>query len=115
MIDATNNMGGAGGKFHEWDLLSQASPKAQLYRAFNSYGFEIFQNAKVGGHDVDLFYAGPEGASKDKVERLIKDIGLNPVWVGDAETVDTVDGVLKLWFTLSRRRGRRIAFKLVSE
>jgi predicted dinucleotide-binding enzyme len=113
LIDATNNFGSD--KFHHWDALKEAAPTAHLYRAFNTYGYELFQNAKVGGEQVDLFYAGPEGASKDMVERLIKDVGPNPVWVGGVDAVDVVDGVLRLWFALTRRHGRRIAFKLIED
>jgi len=43
------------------------------------------------------------------------DAGLRPVWVGGADQADTIDGVLRLWYTLSRARGRRIAFKLISD
>jgi hypothetical protein len=35
--------------------------------------------------------------------------------VGGTDAVETIDGVLRLWFTLSRTRGRRIAFKLISD
>jgi len=42
-------------------------------------------------------------------------VGLNPVWVGGVEHAETVDGVLRLWYTLSRTHGRRIAFKLISD
>jgi predicted dinucleotide-binding enzyme len=113
LIDATNNFGGD--KFNQWPLLTEAMPHAQLYRAFNSYGYEVFADAKIGGAQPDLFYAGPEGVSNDKVERLIKDVGLNPVWVGGTDQAETVDGVLRLWVSLSRRHGRRSAFKLLTD
>jgi predicted dinucleotide-binding enzyme len=114
VLDATNNFGAAA-SFHIWDVLRVANPRAHLYRAFNSYGYELFDNANVGGTQADMFYAGPEGASKDRVEGLIRDVGLNPIWVGGVDAVDTVDGALRLWFALSRRHGRRIAFKLITD
>jgi predicted dinucleotide-binding enzyme len=69
----------------------------------------------VGGERPDLFYAGPEGDSQKDLEQLITDLGLGPVWVGGADAADVVDGVLRLWFTLARHRGRRIAFRLIAD
>jgi 8-hydroxy-5-deazaflavin:NADPH oxidoreductase len=112
VIDATNNFAGASN--HQWDVLAAACPKAHLNRVFNTYGFDVYANPDLGGSQPDMFYAGPEGSTAT-VEALIKDVGLNPIWVGGVEAVDTVDGVLKLWFALSRRLGRRIAFKLISD
>jgi 8-hydroxy-5-deazaflavin:NADPH oxidoreductase len=112
LIDASNNIRGA--RNNAWSELSAAVPAAQLFRAFNSLGWEIFANPVVGGVQADLFYCGPDG-SKNVVEKLIVDAGLRPIWVGGADQADTVDGVLRLWIMLTRQRGRRIAFNLVSD
>ncbi|HSS62438.1 MAG TPA: NAD(P)-binding domain-containing protein [Candidatus Limnocylindrales bacterium] len=113
IIDATNNFGGP--SMHCWPEMSVAAPQAKLYRAFNSYGWDVFANPVVGGVQADLFYAGTDGPSQATVELLISDAGLRPVWVGGADHADTVDGVLRLWFTLARSRGRRIAFRLLTD
>jgi len=113
LLDATNNFGGE--TMHQWPALAEVVPHAHLYRAFNSLGFDVFIDPILGGVQADLFYAGPEGATKDRVEKLIEDAGLHPVWVGGAEHAETVDGVLRLWYTLSRTHGRRIAFKLITD
>jgi 8-hydroxy-5-deazaflavin:NADPH oxidoreductase len=113
IIDATNNFRGA--TFNAWPELIAAIPTAQLYRAFNTLGWDVFANPVVGGVQADLFYCGPEGRGRDVVEQLIVDAGLRPIWVGGVDQVDTVDGVLRLWAVLSRTRGRHIAFKLISD
>lgn len=113
IIDATNNFGGA--SMNAWSEVASAVPHAHLYRAFNSLGWDVFANPTLDGQQADLFYAGPEGEPKTAVEQLIADAGLRPVWVGGTDEVDTIDGVLRLWYTLSRTRGRRIAFKLISD
>ena len=113
VIDATNNFGGS--SMHSWSEISAVAPKAKLYRAFNTYGFDVFAKPEVGGERPDLFYAGPEGDGQKDVEQLVTDVGMRPVWVGGTDAVDVVDGVLRLWFTLSRHRGRRIAFQLISD
>jgi 8-hydroxy-5-deazaflavin:NADPH oxidoreductase len=113
IIDATNNFGGA--SMHSWSEIQTVLPDAALYRAFNSYGWDVFANPTFRGEQPDLFYAGPEGSGKEAVERLISDAGLRPIWVGGPEDAGIVDGVLRLWFTLARHRGRRIGFKLLSD
>lgn len=112
LIDASNNFGAP--TFHSWHELSKAVPHPLLYRAFNSYGFEVAANPHLGGDRADLFYCGPQQDAA-VVERLIEDVGMRPIRVGGMDAVDTVDGVLRLWFTLSRSRGRRIAFRLISD
>ena len=113
VIDATNNFRAA--SFNSWEELGSLIPKAHLYRAFNSLGWDVYADPVLGGAQADLFYAGPAGSSKTQIETLIADVGLRPIWVGDTDQVDTVDGVLRLWYTLSGLRGRRIAFKLISD
>ena len=113
LIDATNNFRGS--SMNSWSEVSKIVPNAQLYRAFNSLGADVFANPVLSGEKVDLFYAGPDGVAMEKVERLIQDAGLRPIRVGGTEQVEVVDGVLRLWFTLAQSRGRRIAFKLISD
>jgi 8-hydroxy-5-deazaflavin:NADPH oxidoreductase len=112
ILDATNDFRGE--TFHQWQAHQKAVPNAHFFRVFNTYGWEVFANPKIGGETPDLFYAGPE-ESRDTVEKLISDVGLRPVWVGGPDLVETVDGVLRLWVTLSRRLGRRIALKLLTD
>jgi len=111
VIDATNDVQGTG-KLHALDELAEG---AHPVRAFNTLGWENFENPIVGGVTADLFYAAEEGRAKDVAERLIADVGLQPVWVGGVEAFDLVDSLTQLWFTLALRqgRGRRLAFKLL--
>ena len=74
----------------------------------------MFAAPTIGGERPDLFYAGPD-AGHESVEKLISDVGLRPVRVGDTDQAGTVDGLLRLWFTLSRSHGRHIAFKLLTD
>jgi hypothetical protein len=36
------------------------------------------------------------------------------VWVGEG-TQDAIDGVLRLWFALSQRFGRHVAFRVLTD
>jgi predicted dinucleotide-binding enzyme len=113
VIDATNDVQGAG-TLHALDELSDG---AHPVRAFNTLGWESFADPIVGGTRADLFFAAEEGQAREVAEQLIRDIGLEPVWVGGVDTFDIVDGVTRLWFTLALRRklGRRLAFKVLVE
>jgi 8-hydroxy-5-deazaflavin:NADPH oxidoreductase len=113
VVDATNNVLGPG-KLH---ALGELADGAHPVRAFNTLGWEIFADPTVGGVTADLLYAAEEGIAKDTAETLIRDVGLEPVWVGGVDAFDIVDSVTFLWFTLAlqRKLGRRLAFKVLRE
>jgi hypothetical protein len=113
LIDATNNFGAA--VVNNLATLQRYAPKAALYRAFNALGWENFANPRYGELMVDLFYCGQEGEARIRMERLIGDIGLRPVFVGGLEVAPVVDALGSLWVTLAFRQGwgRQIALKLV--
>lgn len=64
-----------------------------------------------GRHRTGLHCAYPTA------EALIRDVGLEPVWLGGVEAFDVADGVTRLWFTLAlqRKLGRRLAFKVLRD
>ena len=100
------------GESHALDLLRSAVPTAspivRLALGWEPRGPRIHTKA-------DLFYCGDEDA-KSTVEQLITDIGLSPVYVGEADRVGLVEGMTDMWFNmaLKQQRGRRIAFKLLT-
>jgi 8-hydroxy-5-deazaflavin:NADPH oxidoreductase len=111
IIDATNNLGG--GPMNGVGAIAAAVPDAHVYRAFNTLGWENLAEPTFGGVSADLFFCGPDGDAGARVESLIADVGLRPVRVGDLDQVDVVDAVTRLWFALSRTRGRHVAFKVL--
>jgi len=113
LIDATNNMRGA--TTNAAESLVRIAPKASVYRTFNFYGWENFQNPTYGGVQADLFYVGTDGDARKSVEQLISDVGLRPIYVGGIDQVGLLDNLLRLWFTLSGSRGRHLAFKVLSD
>jgi predicted dinucleotide-binding enzyme len=86
-------------------------------RAFNTIGFENLANPFIGGVTADLLYAAEDSLARDTAETLIRDIGLEPVWLGGIDTFDILDSITRLWFTLAlqRKLGRRLAFKVLCE
>jgi predicted dinucleotide-binding enzyme len=113
VVDATNDVQGSG-KLHALDELADG---AHPVRAFNTLGWENFADPVVGGVTADLLYAAEEGFAKATAETLIRDVGLEPVWLGGVDAFDIVDSITRLWFTLAlqRKLGRRLAFKVLRE
>lgn len=113
VVDATNDVGG-GGKLHALDELASGGLPV---RAFNTLGWENFADPVVAGTRADLLFGAEDGPARAVAEQLIRDVGLEPVWVGGADAFDVVDGVTRLWFTLAFQRGlgRRLAFKVLRE
>jgi 8-hydroxy-5-deazaflavin:NADPH oxidoreductase len=112
VVDASNAVQGS--KLHALDDLPEG---AHPVRAFNTLGWENFADPVVAGVQADLFYAAEDGRPREVAEGLIRDVGLEPVWLGGVEALDLVDSVTRLWFTLAFQRGlgRRLAFKVLAE
>jgi 8-hydroxy-5-deazaflavin:NADPH oxidoreductase len=109
VIDAVNRIGEA--EFNSRALIDAAAPGARYVRAFNSLGWENFADPLPG---TDLFFTADPDA-RPVAEQLIGDIGMGPVYVGDAGATGTVDGLLPLWMALVQRHGgnRRLALRIV--
>lgn len=112
ILDATN--GGGTGNQPVVQAIAEAAPQSSVYKAFNTLGFENFQNPAFGDLRADLLFIGPE-SQRAAVEALISDVGLNPVYVGGLDQTAALDAALSLWFTLSRRFGRHLAFKVLHD
>ena len=114
IIDTANRMGG--GPMNSFATFQQYTPRARVFRAFNTLGWENFANPEFDGQRADLFYCGPDGDAQAKVEQLINDVGLRPIYLGGAEEVGLVDSITGLWFALALRqgKGRHLAFKVLT-
>ena len=110
VVDATNTMGGTA--FNSRAAIASAAPGARYVRAFNTLGWENFADPLPG---AQLFFAADPTARR-AAEELIAAIGLEPVYVGDADAAGTVDALLPLWFALVRQRGgnRKLALRVIT-
>lgn len=115
IIDATNKVRQA--EMSSLGYISSQAPNAKLFRAFNSLGWENFDKPHLGNVQIDLFYCGHSGEAQQTVHKLIADIGLRPVYVGNLDQVAVIDALTRLWFALAFEQGygRRLAFKLLTE
>ncbi|MFN8074764.1 MAG: NAD(P)-binding domain-containing protein [Kineosporiaceae bacterium] len=115
VIDATNRVGRT--SMHQIPMLTQYLPAARLYRGFCSLGWEVFADPVISGVAADLPFVGADSPDRSTVEELISALGLTPLWLGDLDAADTLDGLVKAWFALAiqQGRGRHVAFKLLSD
>lgn len=103
VIDATNNVRAP--LLHNQALDARRAAGAPVYRGFSTLGWEVFAQPRFGDVAADLLFSGPDGASRDVVEGLVRDVGLVPVWLGDGQAA-VVDGAARVWFALVMGRGR---------
>jgi 8-hydroxy-5-deazaflavin:NADPH oxidoreductase len=113
IIDTANRVGED--SMHSLASFQQHSPQAQVYRAFNSLGWENLAEPVFNGVQADLFYCGPDGVARTTIEQLIVDVGLCPVYLGGVEQVGLLDSISALWLTLAfgQKKGRHLAFKVL--
>ncbi len=111
VIDAVNRIGAP--EFDSRAIIADAAPQARYVRAFNSLGWENFANPMPG---TNMFFAADPDA-RATAEELIRAIGLEPAFLGDANATTTVDGLLPLWFALVQQNGgnRRVALRILPE
>jgi hypothetical protein len=118
VIDATNDLAsGHAGCLNHVDAWEAAAPKANVARAFCSFGWENFAEPVFAGTAATLFWCGPDGLAGDTVEAIIAAVGLEPVRIGDLTAAATLDGVARLWFQLAftQGMGRHIALRLLRD
>jgi predicted dinucleotide-binding enzyme len=110
IIDATNRIGGDGSANAHAALSVVTSRYA---RAFNTLGWENFEDPHFGNVVADLFYSAPE-TDKETLETLISAVGLRPQYLGDGQQ-EVVDGLLRVWFALvvGQKRPRRLALRVL--
>ena len=115
IMDAVNKIGDP--QMNCLAILAEAAPRAIAYRAFNHLGWENFADPTFSGVQADLLYCGPERSERAQVERLIRDIGLRPIYCGGPEQASLLDNLTSLWLYLARNlgKGRHLAFKLLTD
>lgn len=114
IIDATNNFSAP--VISNIEVISNHVTGANIFRAFNSLGWEVFANPRFGEITADHYYCGPDNEARTQVEQLIAEVGVNPIYVGDLEKAVVVDSLGTLWITLVSQRGvgRHMAFKMLT-
>jgi 8-hydroxy-5-deazaflavin:NADPH oxidoreductase len=101
VVDATNPMSHFPDLQIRWgettsggELLANYFPKARVYKAFNTLGFECMANAD----GKDLMYAGDKDAkSMEIAEAVISAVGFKPFYVGPIRYSRNLEAIAELW------------------
>ena len=114
IIDATNNVRAP--ILHSTTLDERRAAGAPVYRAFCTLGWEVFADPRFGDQVADLLFSGPDAPARAVVERLVADVGLRPVWLGDGQAT-VVDGAARIWFALVMGQGmpRHTALRVIGD
>jgi 8-hydroxy-5-deazaflavin:NADPH oxidoreductase len=111
IVDAANRVGQPA--INSAADVAELVPGARYARAFNSYGWEVFERPEFDGERADLLYTS-EDVDRAVVEQLIEAVGLRPMWLGPGQA-DVLDTALRLMFALFPRHGRRTAMRFLTE
>ena len=115
IIDASNQINQP--VMHSLEQIREHATGAKLVRAFSNLGWEVFAEPVIGGIQADLFYCGEAGEAQQIVHRLIEEIGLRAIYLGDLNQAPLIDALTRLWFAMAIRdgRGRHLAFKMLND
>ncbi|MBB3128031.1 hypothetical protein FHS19_002685 [Paenibacillus rhizosphaerae] len=110
LINCTNRFDGQSAD-QEVRRLAQ---EAKIVRAFHTLPWEVLAQPRYEEGNATVFISGEDDEAKDTVARLSRDIGLDPVDVGDSGNMAWIEaGIGKLWQALSPRFGRDFSFRLL--
>lgn len=123
VIDATNPLdmsaglppklvGGLGTSGGE--LNQKALPGAFVVKAFNTVGNAHFYRPQFTGGPPDMFLCGDDGNAKERVSRICKDFGWNPIDVGGIGFSHYLEATAMIWIITAFAGGHwNQAFKLL--
>ncbi|MEL7304246.1 MAG: NAD(P)-binding domain-containing protein [Myxococcota bacterium] len=98
------------------EILQKQIPEARVFKAFNTLGSETLARPVLNGRRASGFYCGRDTEGQMIVETLIRDVGLNPVLVGNLDAAWLLEVHTLFWLSIVRERGHRaIGFEVLEE
>lgn len=93
--------------------IQRLMPAARVVKAFNTYGWENFENPSYPGHgDLRpvMFHCGDDEEAKEQVAALAQDLGFEPVDAGGLGMARSLEPLALLWIRLAVQGGRNPNF-----
>lgn len=93
--------------------IQRLLPTAQVAKAFNTYGWENFENSAYpayGGLKPVMFHCSDSDEAKEAVAKLATDLGFEPVDTGGLGMARSLEPLALLWIRLAIRDGRNPNF-----
>jgi NADPH-dependent F420 reductase len=85
--------------------LQQRLPEAHVVKAFNSAFASKMADPTDGDRPLDGFIAGNDDAAKQAVASLVRDVGFEPLDVGDLRHARTLEGMAWINISLNMEKG----------
>ena len=82
-------------------------PDAQVVKAFNTVGWEVMADPVLDGVAATMPLAGDDVAAKGLVADLARDLGFEPLDVGDRSAAVHLENLARLWIHLAVSGGDR--------
>lgn len=118
LIDCTNPIGpgfqlALGFNSSGAEKVATLAPGARVAKAFNTTGFNNMKNPLYGGKPITMPFCADDPAAQKAAERLIRDVGFEPLFAGPLRQARYLEPFAMLWITMSQQQGREFAFTLV--
>ena len=85
--------------------LLQSQANQAKFKAFNSTGVNVMAQPRFAEGKAAMFVAGPDGADKDTVLRIVADVGFEPVDAGELRAARQLEHLAMLWIQLAITKG----------
>jgi len=83
------------------EVLAQDLPHSKIVKAFNTVPAAYIGRPRADGRIVDVFVAGDDDGAVSTAMQLVRDAGLNPVFVGKLVMSRTLESMMVLLISLS--------------
>ncbi len=97
------------------EQIAKMVPEAKVVKAFNTAYTETYASTSFGPSEASMFYCGDDEGAKAVVEKIIKDLDLDPVDCGPLDSARLLEplAVLIIRLGINMGQGREIAWKLL--
>lgn len=95
------------------ELLQSQARQAKFFKAFNSTGVNVMAQPRFAEGKAAMFVAGPDGADKTIVLRIVADVGFEPVDAGELKAARQLEHLAMLWIQLAHTKGHGSDFAFV--
>lgn len=85
---------------------------ARVVKAFNTTGFKNMENPRYDGRPATMLFSTDDPAAQSVVEKLIRDVGFEPLFAGPLKQARYLEPLAMLWISLTPRLGLEFAFNL---